>query len=97
MNAILDDHTRVESILESQDAALARLIGRDFGGLVLRFVDQVLSSPRVGVPAVSEYFWRQYRLAEELEVVRQQRPAAYRALPFAPDDTGPVADLGQRR
>jgi hypothetical protein len=35
-------------------------------------------------------------MAEELEVVRQTRPAAFKALPVA-SDAGHVADLGHRR
>jgi hypothetical protein len=43
---------------------------------------------------VAADFWQQFRLAEELEEIRQTRPAAFRALPYAPADTSPVADLG---
>ena len=42
-------------------------------------------------------FWRQFRLAEELEEIRQTRPAAFRALPASPEERGIVADLGARR
>jgi len=81
------------AVLEKQDAALARLRARDFAGLVVGFTRQVLQGPRRPPPAVSDDFWRQFRLAEELEEVRTTRPAAFRALPYAPEDARPVADL----
>ena len=34
---------------------------------------------------VAPDFWRQFTLAEELEAIRQTRPAAFRALPLGPD------------
>ena len=36
------------SIIASQDAALARLAASDFGGTLLRFVEQALAAPRHG-------------------------------------------------
>jgi L-malate glycosyltransferase len=96
MNAILGDVERTDAILRAQDAALDRLLARDFDGMVRQFVRRVLESPRAPKPAVSEYFWRQYKLVDELEVIRYERPAAFRALPDD-DDAGAVADLGTRR
>jgi glycosyltransferase involved in cell wall biosynthesis len=79
-------------VVAAQDAALARLRAQDFDGLVVRFTEQALTGPRRPPPAVSHDFWRQFRLAEELEEVRLTRPAAFRALP--PDPAGtPVADV----
>lgn len=80
-------------VLDSQDAALARLRAQDFAGMVVGFTKRVLAGPRRSVPAVSADFWRQFKLAEELEEVRQTRPAAFRALPYAPADSSAVADL----
>ncbi len=80
-------------VLDSQDAALARLRAQDFAGMVVDFTRRVLAGPRRSVPAVSADFWRQFKLAEELEEVRQTRPAAFRALPYAPADSSAVADL----
>jgi glycosyltransferase involved in cell wall biosynthesis len=97
MSALLEDDSRTESVLAAQDAALDRLLAREFGGLLLKFVRQACEGPRKAPPAVSENFWRQYRLAEELEHVRQLRPAAWFALPTSPDDQGLVADLDTRR
>ena len=54
-----------DRVLEAQDGALARLLAKDFGGTLLRFVDRVLSTPRKPLPPVSYEFWRQFRLAEQ--------------------------------
>jgi len=97
MHGVLGQAAKEDAILEGQDAALARLRAKDFGGMVLRYTRQVLDAPRVTQPAVAPDFWRQFALADELEVIRSRRPAAFRALPLAPEDEGPVAELGHRR
>jgi glycosyltransferase involved in cell wall biosynthesis len=81
------------AVLAAQDAALDRLVAQDFDGRVVRHVAEVLARPRRPMPAVAYDFWRQFRLAGELEAIRQARPAAFRALPDAPD-AGVVAELG---
>jgi glycosyltransferase involved in cell wall biosynthesis len=96
MHATLGNVAREDTLLASQDAALARLLARDFPGLVKDFVGQALAGPRLPPAAVDPDFWRQFKLADELEVIRQSRPAAFRALPLPPD-AGVVADLGHRR
>jgi glycosyltransferase involved in cell wall biosynthesis len=96
MHAILDDQRRQEDMIARQDAALARLRARDFDGLVVRFVGQVFDGPRLPPAAVTPDFWRQFALAQELEDIRQSRPAAFRALPPAPA-AGTTADLEHRR
>lgn len=96
MDAVLSSRDREDAILAAQDAALARLVGLDFDGMVVRFVRNVLAGPRAEPPRVTPDFWSQFTLAEELERVRQTRPAAFRALPPAPD-AGLIADLGHRR
>ena len=83
-------------MLAAQDAALARLRAQDFGAMTVRFVEQVLASPRRATAPVAYDFWRQFKLAEELEEIRQTRPAAFRALPVGTRRHGPVADLGHR-
>jgi len=70
-----------ERIVCGQDAALRRLEARDFGGTLLRFVDQVWRHPRPMRPPVAFGFWDQVKLAEHLEDIRVYRPAAYEALP----------------
>lgn len=95
IQALTDDAARVDRVLLAQDAALDRLRARDFDGTLLRFVDQALTSPRRPAPTLAYDFWRQFKLAEELEEIRQYRPAAFKALP-PEDDAAPVADLGHR-
>mgnify|MGYP003346586799 CR=1 FL=1 len=94
VNALLADGETEAKVLAAQDAALERLRGQDFDGTLLRFVRQVLDSPRIPPAHVAYDFWRQFKLAEELEVIRQTRPAAFRALPLEEDAI--VADLGHR-
>ena len=96
MDALLTDAGLESRVLEAQDAALDRLRARDFGQLLVRFVEQVLASPRKPDALIAYDFWRQFKLAGELEEIRQRRPAAFRGLPVSPDDAGPVADLGAR-
>jgi glycosyltransferase involved in cell wall biosynthesis len=96
MEAVLDD-TRIEAaVLQSQDAALQRLRGRDFDATLLRFVDAALAAPPRGAPEVAWDFWQQFDQFERLEELRQFRPALYRALPIDPRlaarDSRPVRD-----
>ena len=96
MHGLVTDGALADQVLEAQDAALDRLKARDFDGTLLRFVRQVLDSPPRERPPVAFDFWRQFALAEELEQLREVRPAAFRALP-PEEDGGPVADLGHGR
>jgi glycosyltransferase involved in cell wall biosynthesis len=86
MNAILDDAALQQSIVDGQLAAVARLRSKDFAGTLLRFVDQIVSSPRAAAPAVVFDFWRQFDAAQELEELRMYRPAIYKALPERPKE-----------
>jgi len=95
MQSLIDDAALADRVLLAQDAALDRLRARDFDATLLRFVDQAQSAPRRPLPTVAYDFWRQFALAEELEEIRQYRPAAFKALPLA-EDAEPVADLGHR-
>jgi glycosyltransferase involved in cell wall biosynthesis len=81
MDAILSDARLQDAIVAGQLAALHRLQARDFEGTLLRFVEQILSSPRVGAPHVAFDFWQQFDGLEELEEVRKDRPSAFKALP----------------
>jgi glycosyltransferase involved in cell wall biosynthesis len=81
MDAVLGDPTLQEAIVASQDAALQRLLNRDFSGTLLRFVDQVRRCPPRPAPEVAFDFWAQYEQYERLEELRQYRPSLYRALP----------------
>jgi L-malate glycosyltransferase len=81
MAAILDDGEVEDAIVASQDAALARLRGKDFGGTLLRFVDQIRATCPRPAPDVPYDFWPMFDQAERLEELRQFRPAIFRALP----------------
>ena len=84
MEAILSDTAIQDAMLASQDAALQRLLQRDFAATLLGFVDTLLSAPPRPAPEVSFDFWAQYEQFERLEELRQYRPALYRALPESP-------------
>lgn len=91
MSAVLADGDLEEAVVQSQNAALVRLTGKDFGGTLLRCVDQIRSMPRRHAPDVAYDFWAQFDQSERLEELRQFRPSIYRALP-AP----PASSLGAR-
>ena len=73
-----------ERIVAGQDAALARLMSKDFNGTLLRFVQQVDTMPRVPHAPVTDDFWEQVEEFEAFEELTRYRPAAYCALPKAP-------------
>jgi glycosyltransferase involved in cell wall biosynthesis len=81
IHEIATDRAVQDAIIASQDAALGRLLARNFGGTLLGFVEDVLGEPRIPHPAVAFDFWDQVNLAEELEELRAYRPAAFQALP----------------
>ena len=81
ISAILDDADVEDAVVASQDAALARLLARDFGGTLLRFIEQIGATPPRPAPEVPYDFWPMFDQAERLEELRQFRPAVYRALP----------------
>ena len=81
MNAVLEDAALQGEILRAQDAALARLLRKDFAGTLLAFVDQVRRAPRVEQPRVTWDFWHQLDRSEELDELQQYRPSAFQARP----------------
>jgi glycosyltransferase involved in cell wall biosynthesis len=81
VNDLVSDATFFDQVVLTQDAALARLEGRDFGGTLLRFVDQVKAQPRTARPQVAADFWDQVATAQKLSEIRMHRPAAFMALP----------------
>ena len=83
MDAILDDQRLEEEVLASQDAALERLRRRDFGGTLLRHIEDLWRRPPRPAPDVAWDFWSQFDQFERLEELRQFRPALYKALPLA--------------
>jgi glycosyltransferase involved in cell wall biosynthesis len=84
LDAVAGSRALAERILEGQDAALERLRGRDFGGTLLRFVEQALAAPRHPAGGVAFDFWDQFDAYERLKELQQYRPAIFRALPTRP-------------
>lgn len=85
IDGVLSDDKLYDAIVTKQDEALARLHAKDFDGTLLRFVHQVMASPRRPTPQVTWDFWDQFRLAEELYELQQYRPAIFRGLPDSPE------------
>ena len=98
MAAVLDAADLEEAVLRSQDAALERLLARDFGGTLLQFVESVKAGPPRQAPDIAWDFWAQYEQFERLEELRQFRPALFRALPEprTPDRGPRTPDPGPR-
>ena len=95
VHAITSDPAREDAILSAQDAALARLLARDFRAAVLGLVERVFALPVAPRPDVDPDFWRQFRLAEELDDIREIRPSAFQELPpERPSER--TADVGHR-
>jgi glycosyltransferase involved in cell wall biosynthesis len=86
IDAVVSNADVGDAIIRGQDAALERLRAGDFDGLLLGFVERVAAAPGRERAAVTFDFWDQVRQADELDELRQFRPAAFRALPLAPDD-----------
>jgi len=97
IDAVMSDASLEDRVLRSQDAALSRMLARDFDGVLGGFVRQALAAPPRPRPAVDPDFWRQFTLADELEAIRESRPSAFHALPAEPARTRLVADVGNRR
>jgi L-malate glycosyltransferase len=83
VDALLSDQAIADNVLAAQDAALGRLLGKDFGGTLLGFVERVARSPRRAEPHVAFDFWDQLRAYERLEELRMFRPAIFKGLPPA--------------
>jgi len=84
IHAVVDNRQVEEAVLASQDAALARLLQRDFRGMLLHYVEDLLRRPPRSAPDVAWDFWAQFEQFDRFEELRQFRPALYRALPPAP-------------
>jgi L-malate glycosyltransferase len=88
LDALVSNVALRESVLAAQDAALDRLLARDFGGMLLGFVEDALARPRRATPPVAFDFWDQVHQAEWMEEIRMHRPAAFQALPESPGPRG---------
>jgi glycosyltransferase involved in cell wall biosynthesis len=84
LNAVVTNDDLRDRLVAGQDAALDRLEARDFDGMVVKFVDQILASPRRQHPPVAFDFWDQLDQLEWLKDVRATRPSAFMALPWSP-------------
>lgn len=94
MDRLLSSEDVEASTLAAQDAALARLRARDFGRMLVEFVERTIAQPRRPLPGVAPGFWTEFRLAQEIETIRETRPSAFHALPYAPDERAYRADFG---
>ncbi len=81
IDQVATDRDLSDRIVASQDAALDRLLAKDFGGTLLRFVDDIFRSPRLEHPPVAFDFWEQVHESASLDELRPFRPAAFMALP----------------
>jgi len=81
VDAVVSDAALRDRVRLGQDAALGRLLAKDFGGMLLGYVERALHGPRRSTARVTFDFWDQVRQAEQLEELRLYRPAAYQALP----------------
>jgi hypothetical protein len=60
MAALLDDADLEDAVIATQDAALDRLLARDFGGTLLRFVDNLRATAARPAPEVPYDFWAMF-------------------------------------
>jgi L-malate glycosyltransferase len=81
VDAVLTDSALCERVIASQDAAVSRLLAKDFAGTLRRFVEEILSRPRAAAPKVTFDFWDQLTAYERLEELRLFRPGIYKGLP----------------
>jgi glycosyltransferase involved in cell wall biosynthesis len=93
IDAIVSDRGISNAIIEAQDAALQRLLKKDFAGTLLGYVRQVIAMPPQQAPRVATDFWEQFEMSAQLGEIRKYRPSAYRALPKRPTlEPEPVAE-----
>jgi glycosyltransferase involved in cell wall biosynthesis len=92
IDQVVTNRSVAAGIVESQDAALDRLLQKDFAGTLLRFVEETLRSPARPHPPVAFDFWDQVHESESLDELRPFRPGAYQALPKEPSSSGAGAD-----
>jgi glycosyltransferase involved in cell wall biosynthesis len=88
MDEVLSNADLQDEVLDRQTVAVARLRAKDFDGMLLRFVNDMLSGARRGAPHTAFDFWQQFDAAEQLEELRLFRPSLYKALPTADDTLG---------
>jgi L-malate glycosyltransferase len=84
MDALVSDTDIEAAVVQSQDAALGRLLHRDFAAMLLRYVSDTLRLPPRPAPEVAWDFWPQFEQFQRFEELRQFRPALFRGLPLEP-------------
>jgi glycosyltransferase involved in cell wall biosynthesis len=84
VDQVISSGRLAEAIVAGQDAAVRRLMVRDFRKTLLGFVDRVLASPRRPPHKVAPDFWEQVEATERYEELQQYRPALGHALPKEP-------------
>ena len=97
IDAVMSDEALEDRVLRAQDAALSRMLARDFDRVLGTYVRQALEAPARPHVNIEPEFWRQFTLADELDAVRESRPSAFHALPAEPAKRHAVADVGDRR
>jgi L-malate glycosyltransferase len=73
-----------DQIVTAQDAALERLLAKDFGRTVLDVVERVIQAPAETRARVRDDFWSQVDAYYRFEELTEFRPSLYCALPKAP-------------
>jgi glycosyltransferase involved in cell wall biosynthesis len=96
IDAIVSDRGISDAIVDAQDAALQRLLQKDFAGTLLGYVRDVLAMPPQEAPTVAPVFWEQFEMSAKLGEIRKYRPSAYRALPKDPAAIDADADAAAR-
>jgi glycosyltransferase involved in cell wall biosynthesis len=90
METVLDVPPLAAAIVASQDAALERLLARDFADTLLGFVARLAAAPPRLAPPVTWDFWQQFEQFDRFEELRQFRPSLFKALPEAPGQADAV-------
>lgn len=85
IHAVTTNHELEREILQAQDEAVVRLQRKDFARTLLAFVERVRKSRRMEHPPIAPEFWDQFKKSLALDELQRFRPAAYQALPNAPD------------
>jgi glycosyltransferase involved in cell wall biosynthesis len=84
VNQVVSNGALADAIVAGQDAALRRLLDRDFRSTLLGFVDRLLGTPRRPPHRVTPDFWQQVEATERYEELQQYRPALGHAAPKEP-------------
>jgi L-malate glycosyltransferase len=97
MDAVASDSKIAGAVVASQDAALERLLHRNFGAMLLRYVAETLARPARPAPEVAWDFWPQFEQFQRFEELRQFRPALFRGLAVQPQREAPTQEPGPAR